>query len=120
MIPMKGHVAVEVGEDRYRLQRGSVFDDAGSLLYLPPNTPARLTTIAGTEIAIGTAPATGQYPVRLIRSEEVQVEIRGGGNARRQVNHLLAPPLPAERLIVYEVIVPGGSWPAGRRTATMA
>jgi 5-deoxy-glucuronate isomerase len=35
---------------------------------------------------------------------------RGGGPAHRQVNHLLAPPLPAERLIVYEVYVPAGEW----------
>jgi 5-deoxy-glucuronate isomerase len=46
----------------------------------------------------------------LIDPTEVNVEIRGGGAALRQVSHVLAPPLPAERLIVYEVILPGGSW----------
>jgi len=48
--------------------------------------------------------------VRLIRPEEIKCELRGGGAARRQVNHILAPPLPAERLILFEVYVPGGSW----------
>ena len=28
----------------------------------------------------------------------------------RQVNHILAAPLPAERLILFEVYVPGGAW----------
>jgi 5-deoxy-glucuronate isomerase len=37
-------------------------------------------------------------------------EIRGGGAATRQVTHVLVPPLPAERLIVYEVIAPRGGW----------
>ena len=33
-------------------------------------------------------------------------EVRGGGVAVRQVNHILAHPLPAERLILFEVYVP--------------
>ena len=37
-------------------------------------------------------------------------EVRGGGGATRQVNHILAHPLPAERLILYEVYVPRGGW----------
>ena len=37
-------------------------------------------------------------------------EFRDGGAARRQVNHVLAAPLPAERLILFEVYVPGGAW----------
>ena len=37
-------------------------------------------------------------------------EIRGGGQAHRQVVHSLAHPLPAERLILYEVYVPRGTW----------
>jgi 5-deoxy-glucuronate isomerase len=96
----------------FRLRREDVFEQMASLLYVPPRTPVRLS--AGPEsqwlIAIGTAPAKGRHPLRLIDPAEVAVEMRGGGAARRQVNHLLAPPLPAERLIVYEVIVPGGSW----------
>lgn len=48
--------------------------------------------------------------MRLITPAEFQVELRGGGSAGRQVNHVLAPPLPAERLIVYEVLIPGGAW----------
>jgi 5-deoxy-glucuronate isomerase len=96
----------------FSLSRGSVFEEMASLLYVPPCTPVRLS--AGHEhewlVAIGSAPAVGRHPLRLIDPAEVAVEVRGGGAARRQVNHLLAPPLPAERLIVYEVVVPGGSW----------
>lgn len=110
IVPMSGHATVETDATRYELARRGVFDEAGSLLYLPPNTPARISTGLGAELALGTAPAEGRYPTRLISTDEIQVEIRGGGTARRQVNHALAPPLPAERLIVYEVYLPGGSW----------
>ena len=36
--------------------------------------------------------------------------MRGGGPAVREVHHTLAWPLPAERLILFEVYVPGGAW----------
>jgi 5-deoxy-glucuronate isomerase len=62
------------------------------------------------EIAVGGAAADGRYPVRLFTPHEMRSEVRGGGGARRQVNHILAHPLPAERLILYEVYVPRGGW----------
>lgn len=110
LVPMVGQMTVDAGDEHYQLSRSGVFEQAGSVLYLPPGTPARISTESGAELAFGTAPAVGVHPMRLIEPEDIVVEIRGGGNARRQVNHLLAPPLPAERLIVYEVYVPGGSW----------
>lgn len=110
LIPLAGEMTVVAGGESYSLSRLGVFEQAGSLLYIPPATPTLITSPSGVELALGTAPASGSYPVRLIGPEDVIVEIRGGANARRQVNHLLAPPLPAERLIVYEVYVPGGSW----------
>jgi 5-deoxy-glucuronate isomerase len=112
IVTISGAGQARAGDSVFALRRKDVFDEMASLLYVPPRTPVRLT--AGQDgqwvLAIGTAPATGRHPVRLIDPSEVVVEVRGGGPARRQVNHLLAPPLPAERLIVYEVLVPGGSW----------
>lgn len=110
LIPMSGQASVETSSARYEIARRGVFDESGSLLYLPPRTPARISTDEGVEFAVGTAVAEGRYPARMVHADEVPVEIRGGGAARRQVNHLLAPPLEAERLIVYEVYLPGGAW----------
>lgn len=110
IIPMGGRATAKVGADAFELQRDGIFEQPGSLLYLPPGTEAQLTASSDFEVATGSAPARGGDPVRLIKPDEVRVELRGGANAVRQVNHLLAPPLPAERLIVYEVYVPGGSW----------
>ncbi|MEO1287911.1 MAG: 5-deoxy-glucuronate isomerase, partial [Chloroflexota bacterium] len=44
------------------------------------------------------------------KPDEIKQEVRGGGAATRQVNHILAHPMPAERLILFEVYVPGGAW----------
>jgi 5-deoxy-glucuronate isomerase len=110
IVAISGAGAVHVGTDTFELSRRGVFEEPGSLLYLPPGISAALTATSDWQLAIGSAPAQGRYPMRLVTPEEVRVELRGGGAARRQVNHLLAAPLPAERLIVYEVFVPGGSW----------
>ena len=80
------------------------------VLYLPPATTAVLSSAGGAEFALGGAPAEGRYPVRLFEPHEMKAEVRGGGGATRQVNHILAHPLPAERLILYEVYVPRGKW----------
>jgi 5-deoxy-glucuronate isomerase len=110
IVVISGAVRAQVSKSSFELSRPGVFDAAGGLLYVPPGADVRLEATAACTFAVGSAPAVGMYPVRLIRPGEVRVEVRGGGAARRQVNHLLAPPLPAERLIVYEVFVPAGSW----------
>jgi 5-deoxy-glucuronate isomerase len=110
IVAIAGAGVLDVGSDAFELSRRGPFDEPGSLLYLPPGSAATLTATSDWHVAIGSAPAQGRHPMRLVTPEEVRVELRGGGAAQRQVNHLLAPPLPAERLIVYEVFVPGGAW----------
>ena len=36
--------------------------------------------------------------------------MRGAGNATRQINHIVKPEFPAERLLVVEVFTPSGNW----------
>jgi 5-deoxy-glucuronate isomerase len=40
----------------------------------------------------------------------VAVEIRGAGNATRQINNMIQPGFPAERLLIVEVLTPAGNW----------
>ena len=42
--------------------------------------------------------------------DEVAIEIRGGGNATRQINSMIPPDFAAHRLIVVEVYTPPGNW----------
>jgi len=46
----------------------------------------------------------------VIRPEDVSVELRGEGNTRRRVQHILDTDQEAERLIAVEVITPAGNW----------
>ncbi len=110
VVTIAGAGVAAVDGEAYPLARTGIFEEMAPLLYVTPDATAQLTASAEWIVAVGAAPAEGRHPTRLIAPGEVQVELRGGGAARRQVNHVLAPPLPAERLIVYEVYVPAGEW----------
>ena len=110
IVPLSGEGRITAGDQSFRLSRENVFDGKPDVLYVPPRHEIRVETTGGFEFALGGAPAEGKYPVRLFKPEEMKSEMRGGGAALRQVNHILAAPLPAERLILFEVYVPGGAW----------
>jgi 5-deoxy-glucuronate isomerase len=91
--------------------RVSVFDDLPWAAYLPAGSEA---TVVGqpraghdrTLVAIAEAPSSDRHegsrePV-LIRPADVEVEVRGAGNATRQVNHIIRPEFPADRLLMVE------------------
>jgi 5-deoxy-glucuronate isomerase len=111
IVPIEGSATVNAGSISASMQRESVFTQMPTVLYAPPLTPTRIIAdVGGFTFAVGSAPAVGKYPVRVFEPSEMKSEIRGGGTARRQVNHILAMPLPAEHLILYEVYVPRGTW----------
>lgn len=110
IVPLEGVIDASVEGEDYVLRRASVFAEMAHVLYVPPGHSVRLQAQGPAEVAVGGAPAEGRYPVRLITPGEMRSEVRGGGAATRQVNHILAHPLPAERLILYEVYVPRGGW----------
>ena len=110
LVPLEGGGSVKTAAGDFALQRAGVFQQKPSVLYIPPGHEFGVRTQGSFEFAIGAAPAEGKYPLRLFEPDEIRAEVRGGGAARRQVHHTLAHPLPAERLILYEVYVPGGAW----------
>jgi 5-deoxy-glucuronate isomerase len=94
-------------------ERLSVFENkAPYALYLSEDASYQIEcTTEGMEIAVASAPTThGHLPARVFRPEEVSVELRGEGNTRRRVQHILDTDQEAERLIVVEVITPAGNW----------
>lgn len=105
-----GTLAVTDGET-FTVSRKNPFDEMPHILYVPPGHEVTITGgDNGFEFAYGSAPAEGMYPLRMFRPDEMKSEVRGGGVALRQVNHVLSHPLPAERLILFEVYVPGGAY----------
>jgi 5-deoxy-glucuronate isomerase len=79
-------------------------------LYLPVGTEFTITAETECDIALCYCLAEEEHPARLIAPEGVRVEIRGGGNATRQINHILPPEFPAHRLLLVEVYTPSGNW----------
>ena len=110
LVPLSGECKVQVAGEAFELTRQSVFIDRASVLYVPPEHDISVQAQTDFEFALGGAPAEGRYPLRLFAPTDIKTESRGGGSASRQIYHILAPPLPAERLILYEVYVPGGNW----------
>lgn len=90
--------------------RAHVFDGKPYTLYLPPHTRFRISTKTGGDLALCYAKADQEYEPRLVTPEQVRVEIRGGGNATRQINHMITPEFPAHRLLIVEVYTPAGNW----------
>jgi 5-deoxy-glucuronate isomerase len=91
--------------------RKDVFSGMPWTLYLPLNTSAKITAeTAEAEVAICRCRASRVFPAKLLRPEEVPVEIRGGENATRQINNMVLPDFPADRILVVEVYTPSGNW----------
>jgi 5-deoxy-glucuronate isomerase len=90
--------------------RRSVFADYPHAMYLPPATTFEIRAKQLTEIAACRSPTNKRYPARVIRPEECGLEVRGGGNATRQIIDILPPAAEADRLLVCEVLTPAGNW----------
>ena len=81
-------------------------------LYLPAGTgEVQVRAIDyKAEVAICGAAAAQRFPAALIQPADVEVEIRGGENATRQINHIVTPQFPAHRILIVEVYTPEGNW----------
>ena len=92
-------------------RRPDVFHGMPYALYLPPETEFSVTALSPElNLAYGWCRGGGQHPARLITPEQVAIEIRGGGNATRQINSLFPPGFDCHRLVAVEVYTPAGSW----------
>ena len=91
--------------------RTNVFNGMPYTLYLPRRTEFTITAVSDElDIAYGWCPVEQDHPAQLVTPEQVTVEIRGGGNATRQINNMLPPGFNCQRLVVVEVYTPSGNW----------
>jgi len=91
-------------------KRTDVFHGLPYALYLPLQTSYSITTSKGCEIAFCYSRAEKAYPARLVTPADVEIEIRGAGNATRQINKIIQPEFEAHRLLIVEVYTPSGNW----------
>jgi len=90
--------------------RRDVFSDYPHAIYLPPRTSFTIAAKRRTEIAECRSPAARRCAARLIAPADCGLEVRGGGNATRQIIDILPPAAEADRLLVCEVLTPAGNW----------
>jgi 5-deoxy-glucuronate isomerase len=79
-------------------------------MYLPRGVRFTVTAVTRTVLADGRAPARRDCSPQQIRPEDCGFEIRGGGNATRQIVDILPPAFAADRLMLCEVYTPAGNW----------
>jgi len=112
LVLLSGRATVAVNGQNFGSigRRQTPFEGKPFALYAPPR--ARVTVAAETscELAVCSAPAAGRLPPRLILPDDVGEEVRGTGTNTRYVHNVLPASAAAERLLVVEVLTPGGHW----------
>jgi 5-deoxy-glucuronate isomerase len=119
VLPLSGSLTVEVtGEFGGPLAtfeltgRDSVFTAVTDFAYVGRGSVVTLRSMTGAEVAMPSARCTRALPPRYGAAEDVPVEVRGAGNATRQVTNFGVPGVwdHAEKLICCELITPPGNW----------
>jgi 5-deoxy-glucuronate isomerase len=112
VVPLAGGCTVECGSRRFELAgRDGVFARVTDFAYVPVDTEVRVSSRGGGRFALPSALAGRRLDPAYGAAEDVAVELRGAGQASRQVNNYCTPEaFEADRLIVVEVLTPGGNW----------
>jgi len=113
VIPLAGSAVVEVDGLRFELEgRTSVFARVTDWAYAPIGADLVLSSDGGAELALASARAERRFEPAYVPAADVPVEIRGAGQATRQVTNFLAPGAfdDVDRLICVEVLTPEGNW----------
>jgi 5-deoxy-glucuronate isomerase len=108
VVPLAGSARVD---DFELTGRKSVFDSLTDFCYLPRDFSATISSVDGGRFALPSAPARRRLPPRYRPAAGIPVELRGAGSCSRQVNNIAsAGSLECDRLMVVEVLTPGGNW----------
>jgi 5-deoxy-glucuronate isomerase len=112
IVALSGRISVESSRGSWSHigRRESVFSGLPYALYLPRHTSLTVTGGSDCEFAVALAPTDQDHKPRLVTPDDIEIEIRGGDNATRQINNIIPPGFPCHRLVVVEVYTPGGNW----------
>lgn len=113
VLPLSGGCTVEVDDQRFELTgRDTVFTRVTDFAYVPRDAEVTVSTKDGVEIALPMARCERRLEPRYGPAEDVPVEVRGAGNATRQVANFGVPGVwdHADKLNACELITPGGNW----------
>ena len=110
LIPLAGFCRIGAEGAEWELGRTDVFSGRTSSVYLPRDTELTISSAEGAEVALCGARCEHRREPVFIDADSVAIEVRGSGNATRQINHVVKPEFPAEHLLIVEVLTPAGNW----------
>jgi 5-deoxy-glucuronate isomerase len=112
VVPLAGSVEVRCEGAAFVLEgRRSVFSRVTDFAYVPRDARFTMTSARGGEFALPSARARRRLVPAYGPAEKVPVEIRGAGDATRQINNFCAPGVfETDRLSAVEVLTPAGNW----------
>ena len=114
VLPLSGAgCTVEVEGRRFELAgRESVFARISDWAYVPIDAEVRISSAGGCELALASARATRRFDPSHVEAGDVPVELRGAGQATRQLANFMVPDVfdGADKLICCEVLTPDGNW----------
>lgn len=104
-------IHTSAGEFREVGRRPNVFSGMPYALYLSRSTDYEIEALTdGFEVASCWVQADEDHPAKLVTPQDSQIELRGGGNASRQINSIIPPGFDCQRLVCVEVYTPSGNW----------
>jgi len=105
-------VSAEGTDERFEITgRDGVFTRVTDFAYVPRDAQVTVTSAGGGRFALPAARATRRLAARYGPAEGVQVELRGAGQASRQVNNFCTPAaFDADKLMAVEVLTPSSNW----------
>jgi 5-deoxy-glucuronate isomerase len=109
VVPLSGDAEVGVDGVEWHIGgRADVFAALPRSIYVPRGV--RVSLEGEAKLALCCARAERRLEPRPIPPDQVEIEVRGSGNATRQISHIVKPDFPADRILVVEVYTPSGNW----------
>lgn len=112
VLPLSGGCLVECDGERFEITgRAGVFTRVTDFAYVPRDATVTVSSAAGGRFALPGARADRRLTARYGPAADVQVEMRGAGQASRQVNNFCTPTtFDADKMMAVEVLTPGSNW----------
>ncbi|GAA2028186.1 5-deoxy-glucuronate isomerase [Catenulispora yoronensis] len=113
ILPLSGSCVVHCGPHTQTLTgRPDPLSGPTDFAYIPrDSTVTLIPTTTPSRLAIPTARAEALLPFRYSPCEAAPIETRGAGTATRTIRNLCVPEtFETDRLMVVEVLTPGGNW----------
>jgi 5-deoxy-glucuronate isomerase len=106
-------VEISVGDDTFTLDgRSGVFARVSDFLYVGRDAAFTISAPGGGEVALASSTCEAALPAKYGSTDGIGIEVRGAGQATRQISNFASPEKwdHADRIMCVEVYTPDGNW----------